>query len=431
MKKDRNKGGGNRPDRRESTEHPEEAYVYLVKNPSSNEISVCAWDSALYPGTQVIAPTRYGLDLGMVLGSATEIGHSYEPGCVRCQGVCLRAEEPVSQSPDSEGPGEQEAFGELTEDGSVVIEQDGGTLVERLSVEELVEVSSCIEDDSGEAGDVAMSSMAESTSTVTVTMESVGITWTKEPDEDPCAGCGDCYKRNLPKMVEVDGDVDWIDRLATPEDLRRYQENLEKEGEALKLCREKVSRHGLDMKLVTAHYLLGEPKLLFFFTADVRVDFRELVKDLVSIFRIRIELRQIGVRDESRVLGGLAVCGRDFCCHSVTDKLNPVSIKMAKEQNLSLNSMKISGPCGRLLCCLSYEYDFYIEEKQKYPPEGSRLKIDHDLMKITEVNILSRKISLAGPDGRFLTIPCSAVYFNEEMNRWEITKAYLDEFFSN
>lgn len=460
MKKDRNKGGSGRSDRQESIEYPEQAYVYLVKNPSSNEITVCAWDSALYPGTQVVAPTRYGLDLGMVLGSAADIGQAYEPGCVQFRGVCLRAEEPAVEQRNADGPVEQEACGELTEDGSVLIEQDGDAVLERA----VVETVSCMDEEAfsrtidetpeGATGltsdgisstEMVLEEAAGGTSAmdegpghadgpVSVSprdKESLDLAWMKTPDEDPCAGCGSCYRRTQPRLVELDGDVDWMDRLATPEDLRRYQENLVKEEEALKLCREKIARHGLDMKLVTAHYLLGEPKLLFFFTADVRVDFRELVKDLVSIFRIRIELRQIGVRDESRVLGGLAVCGRDFCCHSVTDKLNPVSIKMAKEQNLSLNSMKISGPCGRLLCCLSYEYDFYIEEKQKYPPEGSRLKIDHDLMKITEVNILSRKISLAGPDGRFLTIPCSAVYFNEEMNRWEITKAYLDEFFSN
>ena len=143
------------------------------------------------------------------------------------------------------------------------------------------------------------------------------------------------------------------------------------------------------------------------------------MKDLVSVFKIRIELRQIGVRDESRVLGGLAVCGRDFCCHSVTDKLNPVSIKMAKEQNLSLNSMKISGPCGRLLCCLSYEYDFYVEEKRNYPPEGSRLKVGFDLMRITEVNILSKQITLAGSEGRMVSLPQNAVFYNDATARWE------------
>ena len=157
----------------------------------------------------------------------------------------------------------------------------------------------------------------------------------------------------------------------------------------------------------------------------------ELVKDLVTVFRMRIELRQIGVRDESRVLGGLAVCGRDYCCHSVTDKLDPVSIKMAKEQNLSLNSMKISGPCGRLLCCLSYEYDFYVEEKRKYPSEGSKIKVGFELMKITDINILRKKITLSGPEGRVLSIPHSAVFFNDGANRWEITKEYSDEYLSN
>jgi cell fate regulator YaaT (PSP1 superfamily) len=219
--------------------------------------------------------------------------------------------------------------------------------------------------------------------------------------------------------------------MATKEDYQRYLELTSMEEEALVLCREKVQAHGLDMKLVSAHYLFGESKIIFFFTAANRVDFRDLVKDLVGVFRIRIELRQIGVRDESRVLGGLAVCGRDFCCHAITDKLNPVSIKMAKEQNLSLNSTKISGPCGRLLCCLSYEYDFYAEEKRKFPAEGSRLKVQHELMKITEVNILSRKISLVGPEGRHLTIPFTAVHLNEETSRWEIDREYLDEFLAN
>lgn len=155
------------------------------------------------------------------------------------------------------------------------------------------------------------------------------------------------------------GEVVRIDRIASPEDLEKTQQNAEKEKEAFSVCREKILAHRLDMKLVSVHYLLEESKILFFFTAESRVDFRELVKDLVAIFKTRIELRQIGVRDESRIVGGLGVCGRGYCCHTVSDKLKPVSIKMAKDQNLSLNSMKISGPCGRLLCCLAYEYTFY------------------------------------------------------------------------
>ena len=234
-----------------------------------------------------------------------------------------------------------------------------------------------------------------------------------------------------PEMVEIDGDALWISHIATPDEIRRYSENKEDEKEAIKICREKIAKHNLDMKLVTAHFLLSEPKVLFFFTAEDRVDFRNLVKDLVSVFRMRIELRQIGVRDESRVLGGLAVCGRDFCCHCVSDKLKPVTIKMAKEQNLSLNSMKISGPCGRLLCCLSYEFDFYLEEKQAYPAEGSRIKLGQDLFKVTEINILSHKMTVSGSEGRQFTIPRSELYFDHEKGRWEVSQRYQEEFLSN
>ena len=202
------------------------------------------------------------------------------------------------------------------------------------------------------------------------------------------------------------------------------------EDEALILCREKIVAHKLDMKLVSAHYLFGEPKIIFFFTSANRVDFRELVRDLVSVFRIRIELRQIGVRDESRVLGGLAVCGRDYCCHCLADKMNPVSIKMAKEQNLSLNSTKISGPCGRLLCCLSYEYDFYVEEKKGLPAEGSKLRILHETMRISDVNILSRKITVTSIDGRSISIPFNKLTFDTQHHRWDVDRAYLEEILS-
>ena len=197
------------------------------------------------------------------------------------------------------------------------------------------------------------------------------------------------------ECYDSDESVEII-RRATDEDRELYESNLEKESDALEICREKVKKHKLDMKLVSAHYLVEEPKVLFFFTAEQRVDFRALVKDLVSEFKMRIELRQIGVRDESRVLGGLGVCGRYLCCHKITDKLKPVSIKMAKEQNLSLNSMKISGPCGRLLCCLSYEYDFYCEEKKRYPNEGARLSVGKEVFKVSEVNILSKSVKLLG-----------------------------------
>lgn len=217
-----------------------------------------------------------------------------------------------------------------------------------------------------------------------------------------------------------ENEIIQVIRKATDNDIAVYQGNTEKEQDAMDICKEKILLHKLDMKLVSAHYLLDEPKILFFFTADARVDFRELVKDLVSIFKMRIELRQIGVRDESRVLGGVAVCSRTYCCHGLTDKLRPVSIKMAKEQNLSLNSMKISGPCGRLLCCLSYEYDFYHEEKKKYPQEGSRIVFEDTAYKVAEVNILSKRIHLTTNDGRAQDIPFSCFHYNDAEGSWKI-----------
>ena len=178
-------------------------------------------------------------------------------------------------------------------------------------------------------------------------------------------------------------DIVTVTRKATDEDFQRQKENLKKEKEASALFKEKVLIHKLDMKLVDCHYLLEDPKVIFFFTADSRIDFRKLVKDLVAILRLRIELRQIGVRDESRIAGGIGCCGRPFCCHAVTDKLRPVSIKMAKEQNLSLNSLKISGQCGRLLCCLAYEYDWYVETRKKLPTIGTSLYYDNTLFRIS------------------------------------------------
>ncbi len=216
------------------------------------------------------------------------------------------------------------------------------------------------------------------------------------------------------------GDVKEIIRGAGPEDFEKAEAYKKKEDEAFRLCREKIEEHHLEMVLVSAHYLLGEQKLMFFFTAENRVDFRALVKNLVSLFRIRIELRQIGVRDESRVLGGLGSCGRSYCCHGVTDKLKPVSIKMAKEQKLSLNSMKISGPCGRLLCCLSYEYDYYHEEKKRFPNEGSRIQWDGAVFRVTDVNIFSRRVCLNGNDGRCLNLGLGEISYNQDTRAWEL-----------
>lgn len=213
-------------------------------------------------------------------------------------------------------------------------------------------------------------------------------------------------------------DIVTIERKANEADLKKRADLEKKEKEAFPIFKEKVALHKLDMKLVETHFIFDEPKALFFFSSENRVDFRELVKDLVSVFKMRIELRQIGVRDESRITGGLGVCGRPFCCHSVSDKLRPVSIKMAKDQNLSLNSMKISGQCGRLLCCLSYEFDWYNEARKNLPNEGIRLSYDGTDFKITEVNPLTSMVKMLGDDGRLLEV--NAKRFFKENNRWKI-----------
>ena len=215
-------------------------------------------------------------------------------------------------------------------------------------------------------------------------------------------------------------EIAWIERPAVKEDLEQARYNRSLEREAFDICKEKIARHKLEMKLVLVHYLLEEPKILFFFTADNRIDFRELVKDLVGVFKSRIELRQIGVRDEARVVGGLGVCGRGFCCHAVSDKLKPVSIKMAKDQNLSLNSMKISGPCGRLLCCLSYEHVFYSEQQRLVPQEGTKINYNSEIWVVTEVNLVSGQIKLGASDGRLAIIP--AAHFERSDKGWRVKR---------
>jgi len=183
-------------------------------------------------------------------------------------------------------------------------------------------------------------------------------------------------------------------RRATKEDYRRLEENKKKEKEALKICEEKVAEHGLEMKLVDVEYTFDNSKILFYFTADGRVDFRTLVKDLASVFRTRIELRQIGVRDESKMLGGLGVCGRPFCCNSFLGEFHPVSIKMAKEQGLSLSPTKISGTCGRLMCCLKYEQDAYTDLLKRTPKVGAIVKTPLGRGVVVESNLLSQTLKV-------------------------------------
>ncbi len=327
------------------------AYVYAIKNPSYNDICLGAWDSVIYAGTPVVYDTKFGLDLGIVIGPAPTLGADYTPGLSSPQGACLHF-----------GKGDESCVG--------------------------------------------------------------------EENEHQCLSCFGCQCGREAKKTTVDGDVLWIDHLATPAEMAKYEENKSQEDTALEVCREKIIKHKLGMKLISAHFLLGESKVIFFFTAEERVDFRELVKDLVAVFRMRIELRQIGVRDESRLIGGLSVCGRDYCCHAMNREMEPVTIKMAKEQNLSLNSAKISGPCGRLLCCLAYEYEYYMEEKAGVPPEGTKLKIDHDIWRVSEINILSRKLTCMTTDGRQIFIPFDEVYFDGETGFWEVYQDYQDELFS-
>jgi cell fate regulator YaaT (PSP1 superfamily) len=215
-------------------------------------------------------------------------------------------------------------------------------------------------------------------------------------------------------------DARTIVRIASPVDLSRLRENGIREAKAYETARERIAVRGLDMKLVSAHYLLDEQKILFFFTAEERIDFRELVRDLVATFKLRIELRQIGVRDEARVVGGVGVCGRALCCNAVTDRLRPVSIRMAKEQNLTLNSMKISGHCGRLLCCLAYEFDAYHDARASLPAMNARVRYDGEEFRVTDLNVLARRVRLAGASGRVLDVGFEALGRNPKTQAWEL-----------
>jgi cell fate regulator YaaT (PSP1 superfamily) len=189
--------------------------------------------------------------------------------------------------------------------------------------------------------------------------------------------CGDVVIGNKDADVEAMGiTLKNIIRPATENDLKQLESNKRREDNAFKLCSGKIAEHKLSMTLVNVECSFDNSKILFYFTAEQRVDFRELVKDLAGIFKTRIELRQIGVRDEAKILGGLGICGRQFCCKTFLGDFNPVSIKMAKEQGLSLNPMKISGTCGRLMCCLKYEQDTYDELLKITPKHGALVKVD-------------------------------------------------------
>ncbi len=193
------------------------------------------------------------------------------------------------------------------------------------------------------------------------------------------------------------GELKKVLRAANDKDLNRIKENEEKQKQAFEICEKKIAEHGLDMKLVEVEYSFDGAKITFFFTADGRVDFRELVKDLASSFHTRIELRQIGVRDEARMLGGIGICGQPYCCKRFLDDFQPVSIKMAKEQGLSLNPTKISGSCGRLMCCLKYEQNSYEHLLSITPSVGSVVKIPEGTGTVVDCNLITGNL-LVKPD---------------------------------
>lgn len=214
-----------------------------------------------------------------------------------------------------------------------------------------------------------------------------------------------------PRALDQDlrQDLKKIFRMANEKDILQNEKNLELEQEAFDFCLERIKARNMEMKLVTTEVLFDGSKIIFYYTADGRVDFRELVKDLVSRFRTRIEMRQIGVRNEAKMVGGIGCCGRPLCCASFLRNFDPVSVKMAKEQNLSLNPAKISGACGRLMCCLAYEYDQYMEMKKNLPKCGQTVCINESCGKIVRQNAIKLSVTVALEDGKEIEVPPSEI----------------------
>jgi len=206
-----------------------------------------------------------------------------------------------------------------------------------------------------------------------------------------------CENKKVPSS-EIVPPLREVERIATNDDVQRYESNKQLEKQAFETCLQMIAKHNLEMKLIEAEYTFDNSKLLFYFSAEGRVDFRELVKDLAAVFHTRIELRQIGIRDEAKMMGGIGVCGRPFCCATFLSDFVQVSIKMAKEQNLSLNSAKISGTCGRLMCCLRYENDVYEEELRRTPPVDSKVKTPDGIGFVREIAPLTGICKVVIPD---------------------------------
>lgn len=220
-------------------------------------------------------------------------------------------------------------------------------------------------------------------------------------------------------------------RVATKEDMDREAQNRIKEKEAYKICSNKIREHGLQMKLIDAEYTFDNNKVLFYFTADGRIDFRQLVKDLASIFKTRIELRQIGVRDETKILGGMGICGRELCCHTYLSEFAPVSIKMAKEQNLSLNQTKISGVCGRLMCCLKNEQETYEELNKKLPGNGDTVTTPDGIQGIVHsVNVLRQRVKVIveiNDEKEIQEYPVSELKFRPRKKKIKVSEKEMKE----
>lgn len=203
-------------------------------------------------------------------------------------------------------------------------------------------------------------------------------------------------------------------------DLDDFERNRELAGDLLRSCRRRLDRVGLTLKLVAAHVVFGGGMLILYFTAEKRVDFRRLVGELSHEVGMRIDLQQVGMRDETRIIGGAGVCGRVLCCNGVTDRRPRVTVRMAREQGLSLDTRRISGQCGRLLCCLAYEYDFYREARRSVPKEGKSVYYQGDRFRVIELNALTRRARISGADGVVLGIDFGDFRFDEANRRWEI-----------
>jgi len=241
--------------------------------------------------------------------------------------------------------------------------------------------------------------------------------------------CADVAMKN--RMVDEEDIVQPLKniiRIAKKEDIIKQKENEKKEEKAFQICMKKIEEHELDMKLTRVEYSFDNSKIIFFFTADGRVDFRELVKDLAAEFKSRIELRQIGVRDEAKMLGGVGICGQSFCCSRFLDEFHPVSIKMAKEQNLSPNPLKISGSCGRLMCCLQYEQNTYETLRAQLPKHGETVKTQHGTGKVEDVNVLTGNLKVK-LDGEEDSAPVSVNY--DDLIKPQAEKKFKKRFFKN